>query len=65
MRTTFKALPIGTLFRFASEEDHRFSGLAKGPWVKRGPRTYIHAEEPPSRYGILQVGTIRVEVLTF
>ena len=57
---TFKSLPIGAGFVFASEEDERFrfSGMARGPWRKVSARTY--EDETGTRH---RVGSINVKVI--
>lgn len=61
-RTTFKRLPVGAEFRFASEKDFGpASGLARGPWKKISDRKYVHAFESPAVAH--RVGSASVEVL--
>ena len=56
---TFKDVPVGSRFTFASERDFPFNGAAKGPWVKISKGKYQHCEGGvPNR-----VGTIKAEVV--
>jgi hypothetical protein len=62
---TFRSLPIGARFVFHSEIDpkYRFSGMARGPWVKTSARGYRAAESGHSLAGHkLRVGSINVKV---
>jgi len=55
---TFKQLKVGSIFRFNSETEFPFSGMAKGPWKKTGPRSYEHTESGQKN----TVGSINVGV---
>lgn len=59
----FKDLAIGDRFRFASEGDpkFRFSGMARGPWIKVSSRRYDHVDADGLK-GV-RVGTPNVDVL--
>ena len=58
--STFSSLPVGSRFRFESESKFPFSGMARGPWIKTGARTYVHADDPKgSKY---RVGSARAKV---
>lgn len=62
-RTTFKRLPIGSEFRFASEEDFGpASGFARGPWRKISDRKYVDALEQSSA-NAHRVGSVSVKVI--
>lgn len=56
----FKELRIGDSFRFASEREWPYSGLAKGPWVKLSARTYRHAD-PRVPQHVHRVGSINAD----
>lgn len=60
----FKDLPIGARFEFASRRQWWARGMATGPWVKTGPRTYEHAAGGQLRehYGRIRIGSINAEV---
>lgn len=55
----FGRLPHGETFRFTSERDHPFSGMAKGPWTKTSARGYTHAESG----GKYKVGSTKAKVM--
>lgn len=57
---TFKSLARGDKFIFEGEVKFPYSGIAKGPWVKTGTRTYSHV--PDDGYGY-RVGSINVKVI--
>lgn len=68
----FKDLSIGETFVFSSEDDPRFltSGIARGPWIKRGAREYEHVDDvgkpiAQKRYGAFRilVGSVNAEVV--
>lgn len=68
----FKHLAVGDTFIFGSERDPRFltSGMAKGPWIKRGAREYEHVDDvgkapEKKRYGAFRiiVGSINADVI--
>jgi hypothetical protein len=58
---SFKKLPIAAGFVFATERDPRFqfSGIARGPWIKTGPRSYEHLDNRALRR---RVGKATAEV---
>lgn len=56
---TFKSLPVGSTFIFRGEVAYPYSGFARGPWIKTGPRNYTHAETG----GKYRVGSINAEVV--
>jgi hypothetical protein len=57
----FKNLSIGDEFVFASQNDPKFqfSGMARGPWIKKSIRGYVHVDDPETMH---KVGTLDVEV---
>lgn len=59
----FGQVKAGEVFHFAAEEE--FSGMARGPFVKTGTRTYQYPSDAMnSHYGTMRVGTIKAEVYT-
>lgn len=62
-RFLFKELEIGHDFRFASEEDMPYSGLATGPWTKISPRKYIKASSECGKHDEYRVGSWNTEVI--
>jgi hypothetical protein len=56
----FRSLPEGARFVFSSER--HISGMAKGPWIKTGPRTYRHEDERQHMQRVT-VGSINVQVV--
>jgi len=61
-RTTFKALSIGDVFRFASEVDMPFSGMERGPWIKATSRRYMKADLD-AKPMVCTIGTNKAEVI--
>ena len=61
----FKDLPLQARFIFASQEEPglRFSGMARGPWIKISARRYVHVDFPSGFEARHQVGSINVEVI--
>ena len=57
---TFKKLPVGERFEFASVLQYPYSGMARGPWKKTGTRTYTEADKSIHRH---EVGSINVKVI--
>lgn len=58
----FRQLAVNTPFRFASEATHPFMPSPHGPWIKTGPRTYMHAvKADPHTY---RVGSINVYTMS-
>lgn len=53
----FRDLAEGARFRFAAED--KWAGMARGPWIKTGKRSYQHVC-PLDRH---TVGTINAEVV--
>jgi hypothetical protein len=56
----FKELAIGQEFRFSSERDFPYSGMATGPWVKISARGYRHVPDNGYSY---KVGSVNTEVI--
>lgn len=58
----FKDLTIGSRFVFSSENNPQFriSGLARGPWIKTGPRKYRH--EFDDAMNSVRIGSIMTKV---
>lgn len=56
----FKDLKVGERFNFTSESDpeYKFSGMARGPWVKLTARTYTKHDGSMT----CTVGSINVQV---
>jgi hypothetical protein len=60
-KTTFKKLPVGQMFVFASDREGGIhSPGVKGPWIKTSPRKYIYPGAAKKYQHT--VGTINVEV---
>jgi hypothetical protein len=61
--TTFKELPVWSVFHFAAEEE--FPGMAKGPFQKASSRTYQYrSQSMHNHYGTMRVGSINAAVYT-
>jgi len=58
----FRDLAIGAWFVFASEEDpcFRFSGMARGPWIKISARKYSNSAVKGTPD--ITAGTVAVEI---
>jgi len=62
----FKDLPIGSKFRFSGEIEFPYSGIAIGPWIKTGARTYQHASGsygPKGENITFKVGSINAQTM--
>lgn len=64
----FKDLPVGATFHFDHSTLETHSGLAHGPWMKTGPRTYRASWDleglPGKSNPGNRVGSVRVKVRT-
>lgn len=56
----FRDLAINDRFEFVPNESTRYSGLARGPWIKVSARIYKH--ESDARLSKVKIGTINCEV---
>jgi hypothetical protein len=60
-KTTFKDVWTGLVFGFTSATN--WSGIAQGPWLKTGDRTYVRYDIGPNAfYGEHKVGSVSAEV---
>ena len=61
----FRDLSVGSHFVFSGEVEFPYSGIAKGPWIKRSSRTYQHVSGSygPMRENLtFKVGSINAQV---
>jgi hypothetical protein len=59
----FGQVKAGEVFQFAAEEE--FPGMARGPFVKTGKRSYQYPSDAMNaHYGTMRVGTLKAEVYT-
>lgn len=56
----FRDLAIDDRFEFVPDASTRYSGLARGPWIKVSARIYKH--ESDTRLAKVKIGTINCEV---
>ena len=62
-KTRFRDLKNGEMFEFSSRNEWYGLGLASGPWIKTGERTYcLNGEEMNRIKAVYRVGSIDVGV---